>query len=261
MKLSQVLALNSEKGIRSAISALMFGAKQRLLSIAVQHERMTRTVHNLRQAGYADRASDVENGKAFKQAEERALDAAETLSILVAAADSHGVVVDLDIEPTMRRLMDNKQLALAAEAAGVDEDTIKAHALKAAKTQFESEQQAALHAQALFYSASGGEDDLDVKAESVLSALMRERDRILTYSNILPYLGELTLLKKDIAVVEHIIANTVDDQSPDITEDVVAQIIAPAASVEKKRRVVKAKKAAKEGCELDDIRDSEVTAD
>lgn len=205
MKLSQLTALNSERGIKSALSALIFGAKQRLLGASVQHERMTRTTHNLRQAGYNDRASDVENGKAFKQAEARALEAADQMSALVAAADCHGVVIDVEIEPTMRRLMDSKQLALAAEFSGVSEDDINAAALKSAKTQFENEQQAALHAQTMFYTAAGSDVDLDVKPESVLSALMRERDRILTFSNILPYLGELGLLKKDIAAVEHII--------------------------------------------------------
>jgi hypothetical protein len=262
MKLSQVLALNSERGIRSALSALTFGAKQRLLSISVQHERMTRTISNLNAAGYADRAADVENGKAFKQVDARALEAADQLSLLVAAADSHGVVIDLDIEPTMRRLMDAKQLSLAAQFSGLTEDTIKAAALSSAKTQFEQEQQASLHAQTLFYTACSQDDvDLDVKAESILSALMRERDRILTYSNIMPYLGELGLLKKDIDTVEWIIANTVDDEhTPDVA-DMIVEPTAPAASKQRKLRAVKAKKAAEEQCELDDIRDSEVTAD
>lgn len=259
MKLSQVTALNSERGIKSAISALIFGAKQRLLQAAVTHERMTRTVHNLRQAGYADRASDVENGKAFVQAEKRALEAAETMSILVAAADSHGVVIDVEIEPTMRRLMDEKQLKLAAEFSGLDEDTIKSAALKSAKTQFEQEQQASLHAQALFYSACGEEVDLDVKAESILSALMRERDRILTYSNVLPYLGELGLLKKDIEVVEWIIANTVEgEESPDVSEMQQITPTAPTTTTNKRRVVKKAQKAAAEGCEVGDIRDTEI---
>ena len=252
MKLSQLTSLNSERGIKSALSALIFGAKQRLLSVAVQHESMTRTIHNLRQAGYADRASDVENGKRFKQVEERALSAAEQLSILVAKCDELGVIVDVEIEPTMRRLMDEKQMKMAAEFSGIDADTIKSQALKAAKTQFEQEQQASMHAQALFYSACGDETDLDIKAESVLSALMRERDRILTYSNILPYLGELGLLKKDIELVEYIIANTVDGETPEITEDVVSQITAPPATERKRRVVKKAQKAKEEGCDVDD---------
>ena len=261
MKLSQLTALNSERGIRSALSALLFGAKQKLLSVSVQHERMTRTVHNLTQAGYADRASDVTNGKAFKSVEARALEAADTLSIIVAAADSHGIVIDLEIEPTMRRLMDAKQLALAAEFSGVKAEDIEAAALKSAKTQFEQEQQAALHAQTLFYTASGEEVDLDVKAESVLSALLRERDRILTYSNILPYLGELGLLKKDIETVEWIINNTVEGEAPPDVVDMIVEPTAPEASKAAKRRVMKAKKAAEEGCEVGDIRNGEVTAD
>jgi hypothetical protein len=257
MKLSQVLALNSDRGIRSVISALTFGAKQRLLSVTVQYERMTRTIHSLNQAGFADRASDVAEGKAFKASEQRTMEAANTLSILIAAADSRGIVVDLDIEPTMRRLMDQKQMALAAESSGLTVEEITKAAVTSAKMQFEQEQQAAMLAQSLFYTACGEETDLDVKAESVLSALQRERGRIITFSNILPYLGDLALLKKDIEVVEWIIANTVEGEAdPDVVDMIVPT--APAASTKKRRVVKKQQKAIDEGCEPEDIRDAEV---
>lgn len=234
MKLSQVLALNSERGIRSALSALMFGAKQRLLSASVTHSRIANTIHQLRQAGYNDRASDVENGKAHKLAEGRAIEAAEQLSKLVAAGDCLGIVIDIEIEPTMRRLMDAKQLRLAAEFSGVDAETIQKAALTSAQSQFEAEQQASLHAKTLFYSASGSDTDMEVKAESVLAALVRERARILTYSNVMLYLGELGLLKQDIETVEALAHNEADhvhSGEGDIDGDAVQTFVPTADSV------------------------------
>lgn len=204
MNLSNVLELNSERGIRSALSALMFGEKSRLLNGAVQHQRMTETVSALRKAGYMDRAADIEAGKAYLAAEHRAYDAASRLCTLDAAAQSHGLSIDIEIKAEMRRVMDQKQIALAAEFSGVSSDEILVAANNAARAQFEREEHAQLTAQTLFYTAQG-EDDISVPTQTVLNALIRERGRVLTFSNVLPFLGDLGLLKKDIEDVENML--------------------------------------------------------
>lgn len=179
----------------------MFGEKNRLLAAAVTHQRISETVNKLRSAGLNDRAEDIQNGKAFKDAETRALHSASRLYAMDAEAQSRGLNIDLAIESQMRRLMDAKQLALAAEFSGVSEKEIEESATKSALMQYEREKHAELTAQSLFYTASCDED-IELNASTVLNALVRERARILTFSNVIAYLGDLALLKRDIDTLE-----------------------------------------------------------
>lgn len=250
MKLEQVLTLNSERGIRSILSALIFGEKNRLLGAAVQHQRMTETVNALRTAGFDDRAHDIENGKAYRAAEERAVTSANRLQKLNVAGASRGLNIDVDVSPELRRVMDLQQIKLASEFSGVSEEEILDAATKAAQAQFKREEHASLTAKTLFYTANPDDTDIDVNTTTALAALNRERGRILTFSNILPYLGDVALLKTDIDTVEHIAmveAEHEDENDGSVDNKYVSSTnpVAPRAPDKKAKKAKKPVSAAK----------------
>lgn len=202
MKLNQLSLIKSERGLRGVINAAWFGAKSQLLTATSNFEGVNRTVSNLRQAGYTDRAADIAASKRYVELESRMKEAALRAASLSAFADSAGIILDISMAPELQRGMDEKQLQQASEASGVDVATLKEKQNAAAKRRYDQQVDAQLIAEAEFF-AAGYDDEIEIKNETVLNALSRQRDYMLEWTSL--DLGELTILKADIEAVQEII--------------------------------------------------------
>lgn len=202
MKLNELSLIKSERGLRSVLSSLFFGAKGALLATAANFENIERTVGNLRKAGYADRAEAIESGNRYQKLRDAATAAAMKAMSIHAYADAHGCVFEADFSPDIQRGKDKKQLQAAADATGIDVAVIIAKEAAAIKRRYDQHAQAQSFAEGLFWSADFN-DEVDIKSETVLNALVRQRDYMLEWSVL--DLGELTILKHDIdAMVAYI---------------------------------------------------------
>jgi hypothetical protein len=202
MKLHELSLIKSERGLRSALSSLFFGAKGALLASAANFESIERTVGNLRKAGYADRAEAIESGNRYQKLQDSAHAAAQKAMSLHSYADSRGAVFEADFSPEIQRGKDLKQLQAASEAAGIDIEVLKQKEANAIKRKYDQHAQAQCFAEGLFWSADFNED-IEIKAETVLNALSRQRDYLLEWSVL--DLAELVVLKHDInAMVAYI---------------------------------------------------------
>ena len=204
MKLHELEAIKSERGLRSVLNALWFGSKGALLAASANFENVSNTVRQLTNAGYADRAETIRNSVRYQKLEQSANEAAERAAAIHAFAEAKSHQIEVDFTPEYQRGKDEKQIAAAAEASGVSADLIREKERKAIEQRYAAQLYAKLAAETLFWSASGCEvDSVAVKSETVLNSLVRQRDFMLEWSNL--DLGELTLLKHDINFVEHLI--------------------------------------------------------
>jgi hypothetical protein len=203
MKLNELSIIKSERGLRSVFSALFFGAKGALLSAAANFESISRTVSNLRQAGYADRADDIVNGKRFTTLETALNTAAVKAASIQTMADTHGIVLEVDFTPDVQRGKDAKQIEDAAAASGVPAELIKQKEQEAIKRRYDQQEQAKSAAETAFWTADHNEE-VEVKTETVLAALVRQRNYMLEWNTL--DLGELTILKHDIERIEQLLA-------------------------------------------------------
>lgn len=215
MKLAHLSTIKSERGLRSTLSALFFGAKGALLSSASNFENISRTVSNLRQAGYDDRALAIQESKRFITLELAANTAAKRAASIQTFADTHGVVLEVDFAPDIAHGKDQKQIIAAAEASGVDIELIKLKEQQAIKRKFDQQAQAQHMAEALFWS-SEYDEDIEVKTETVLNALVRQRDYMLEWSVL--DLGELTILRHDIEALTELLNSEHEDSSNNVDE-------------------------------------------
>lgn len=198
MKLDHLCIIRSERGLRSVLSSLFFGAKGALLSTAANFEQVSRTVSNLRAAGYQDRADAIQASQRFLVLEEALNAAALRAASIQTYADTHGVVLEVNFAPDLARGKDLKQLTAASEASGVDIEVIKRKEQEAIKRRFDTQVQAQSMAETMFWSA-GYDDEVEVKTETVLNALNRQRDYMLEWSVL--DLSELTIIRQDIEEV------------------------------------------------------------
>lgn len=199
MKLNQLSLIKSERGLRSVVSALWFGSKGAVLTAAANFNGINDTVKSLDKAGYADRAENIRNGLRYQTLETQLKSVALRAASLSAFADSHGIALDIDMAPEIQRGKDEKQLAAVSEASGIPVETIKAKEMAAIKRRYDQQVDAQLMAEAEFYSAAFDEE-VEFKTETVLNALVRQRDYMLEWANL--DLGELVILKHDIELVE-----------------------------------------------------------
>ena len=207
MKLHELSLIKSEAGLRSVLRSLFFGAKGALLSTSANFENMERTVTNLHKAGYGDRAEAIQSGNRYQKLSEAAHAAALKAMSIHSYADAHGVVFEADFAPEVARGKDQKQLALAAEASGVDIELLKQKETENIKRKYDQQAKAQYFAEGLFWSADFN-DQVEIKTETVLNALIRQRDYMLDWSVL--DLGELTILKHDIAAMEAYLSIEVD---------------------------------------------------
>lgn len=198
MKLHELSIIKSERGLRSVLSSLFFGAKGALLATAANFENIERTIGNLRKAGYADRAEAIASGNRYQKLHDAAHGAALKAMSIHAYADAHGAVFEADFSPDIQRGKDKKQLAEAAEAAGIEIEVLVKKEAEAIKRKYDQHAQAQSFAEGLFWSADFN-DQVEIKSETVLNALVRQRDYMLEWSVL--DLGELTILKHDIAAI------------------------------------------------------------
>lgn len=207
MKLHELSLIHSEAGLRSVLRSLFFGAKGALLGTAANFENIERTVTNLHKAGYGDRAEAIASGNRYQKLKEAAHSAALKAMSIHAYADAHGVVFEADFAPEVARGKDQKQLEAAAEASGVDLETLKKKETENIKRKYDQQAKAQFFAEGLFWSADFN-DQVDIKTETVLNALNRQRDYMLDWSVL--DLSELTILKHDIAAMETYLAHEID---------------------------------------------------
>jgi hypothetical protein len=250
MKLFELEIIKSERGLRSVLSSLFFGAKGQLLASAANFENIERTVGNLNRAGYQDRAEAIASGNRYQKLHDAAYAAALRAMSIHSYADAHGCVFEADFSPDIARGKDKKQLAAAAEATGIELEVLIKKEADAIKRKYDQQAQAKTFAEGLFWSADFN-DQVEIKSETVLNALVRARDYLLEWSVL--DLAELTILKHDInAMMKYI---EVESQAGDPTEgsidepEVVQSMVAMNEAyqaaidaqkpVEKRRRVVK----------------------
>lgn len=213
MKLSQLSNISSERGLRSVLSSLFFGAKGALLSSSANFEQVTRMVSNLRASGYQDRADAIQASQRFTVLEEAVTTAAMRAASIQTYADTHGVVLEVNFAPDLARGKDLKQLMAASEASGVDIEVIKRKEQESIKRRYDTQAQAQSMAETMFWSA-GYEDDVEVRTETVLNALNRQRDYMLEWTSL--DLGELTIIRHDIAFVFHLLE--IEEQAGESSE-------------------------------------------
>lgn len=217
MKLFELSNIKSERGLKAVLNSLWFGSKGALLANAANFEQMANTVRKLTDAGYGDRAETIRNSNRYVTLEQRANEAAERAASIHAWAEAHGLSIAVDFTPDYQRGKDEKQLQVASEASGVDINVIKEKERRAIENRYHAQLYAQMAAEALFWSADGGSDNVEIRAETVLNSLTRQRDFMLEWSNL--DLGELTLLKHDIDHMLHLIDLEGHRQATDGTID------------------------------------------
>lgn len=203
MKLSYVLAnINSEPGLRSACSAIMYGATQRLLSTAAVVEGITRSITVLSEK-FPDRAQRLRDSGRYQDAITR-MDAAAKF-----AATVHGVVearfpLEPEFMPAEFRMPTEADLKQAAEFADMTPEQVIASQIAESERQYQQQLLAKDLASAAFYAADADED-CEVKADTVMGALQRMREKMVKWSLTANTLASLGLLRDDIKRFEPLV--------------------------------------------------------
>lgn len=196
MKLSQVMqSVNCEYGLRRVCSAIMFGATQRLLSAAATVEGITRSINVLSEK-FPDRAQRLRDSSRYSDAIKRMDETAQY------AATVHGVVEtrfpsELEFTPAEFRMPDEATLKQAAEFAEVSIERLVNDQMVAAEKRYQQQLLAKDLASAAFYEAVADED-CDVQAATVMNALLRVREFMLTWNMSLNTVTTLGLIRDDI---------------------------------------------------------------
>lgn len=198
MQLNELSILSSDRGVRSALRSLFFGARSSLLSACANIKNMNATVARLRKDKFNDRADAILETPRYKTLQSAVDQAAIRCASIDAYANSLGVMIDADFNPVMRGGKTQEQLTAVAQATGIDEAKLIEIESRGIKASYARELDAQTDAEVAFYS-SEADDTLEIKAEVVLRAFERERNRMLEWANL--DLGELTLMRHDIEVL------------------------------------------------------------
>lgn len=202
MKLSNVMSsINCEYGLRRACSAIMFGATQRLLSAAAAVEGITRSISVLSEK-FPDRAQRLRESNRYADAVKRMDEAARY------AATVHGIIEtrfpqEPEFQPAEFRMPDEATLKQAAEFAEVSVERLIGDQIAAAERRYQQQLLAKDLASAAFYEAVADED-AEVPAATVVNALLRTREFMLTWNMSLNTITALGLLRDDIRRLEAI---------------------------------------------------------
>lgn len=229
MQLNELSILSSERGVRAALRSLFFGARSSLLTACGNIRNMNATVERLRRDGYQDRANAILETPRYVTLKNAVDQAAIRAASIDGYAQTLGHVIDSDFNPIMAGGKTKDQLAAVAEATGIDEAKLVEIERKGIKARYDREADAQTDAEVAFYSTEGA-DDLEIKAQTVLNAFERERNRMLEWANI--DLGELVLLKHDIAMLERLVdyeEREVEPTEGSIDNDVAEQLSKPKA--------------------------------
>ena len=199
MQLNELTTLTSDRGVRAALRSLFYGARSQLITACANIKTMRMTVERLRRDGYQARADALLDTPRYQTLQTAVDQAAMRCSSIDALAHSLGAIIETDFQPVMQSGKTKEQLAAAAEATGIDEEKLAEIEAKGIKQRFARDADAQTDAEVAFYS-SMPDEDVEIKASTVLKAFERERNRMLEWTNL--DLGELVLMRHDIAVLE-----------------------------------------------------------
>jgi len=199
MQLNELTQLTSDRGVRAALRSLFYGSRSQLITACANIKTMRMTVERLRRDGYQERADALLDTPRYQTLQTAVDQAAMRCSSIDALAHSIGAIVETDFQPVMQSGKTKEQLAAAAEATGIDEEKLAEIEAKGIKQRFARDADAQTDAEVAFYS-SQADEDVEIKASTVLRAFERERNRMLEWTNL--DLGELTLMRHDISVLE-----------------------------------------------------------
>lgn len=202
MQLNELSILSSDRSVRSALRSLFFGARSSLLSACAKIKNMNATIERLRKDGYQDRADAILETPRYKTLQSAVDQAAIRCASIDAYAISIGVMLDIDFTPVIRGGKTKEQLKAVADATGIDEAKLTEIELRGIKASYARELDAQTDAEAAFYS-SEADETLEIKAETVLRAFERERNRMLEWTNL--DLSELALMRHDIEVLTRLV--------------------------------------------------------
>jgi hypothetical protein len=227
MQLNELTQLTSDRSVRAALRSLFYGARSQLITACANIKTMRMTVERLRRDGYQARADALLDTPRYTTLQEAVDKAAIRCASIDALAHSIGAIIETDFNPVMQSGKTKEQLAAAAEATGIDEAKLAEIEAKGIKQRFARDADAQTDAEVAFYSTQA-DDGIEVKAETVLRAFERERNRMLEWSNL--DLGELTLMRHDIAVLERIAdfeERDVEQSKGSIDDQVAESLSAP----------------------------------
>lgn len=202
MQLNELSILSSERGIRSALRSLFYGARSSLLQACANIKNMNATVERLRRDGYQDRANAIMETPRYTTLKAGVDNAAIRCASIDAYANTLGIMLETDFNPVMQGGKTKEQLAAVSEATGIEVAKLEEIERRGIKSRYDRDADAQTDAEVAFYS-SEADDELEIKAETVLRAFERERNRMLEWTNL--DLGELTLMRHDIAVLERLV--------------------------------------------------------
>lgn len=203
MKLSQVMSsISCDSALRRVCGTVMFAATQRLLGAAAAVEGITRSISFLAEK-FPDRAQRLRESNRYTDALARLDDTAKH------AATVHGVIEarfpqEPEFMPAEFRMPDEATLKQAAEFADVPVDKLISDQITAAERRYQQQLLAKDLASAAFYSASADED-AEVPAQTVMNALLRAREYMLSWNMSVNTITSLGLLRDDIKRMEPIV--------------------------------------------------------
>jgi hypothetical protein len=226
MQLNELTQLTSDRGVRAALRSLFYGSRSQLITAAANIKGMNITVERLRRDGYQDRATMVIESPRYCTLKAAMDSAAMRCASIDSLAQRIGFVLETDFNPILQTGKTKDQIKAAAEATGIDEKRLTEIEEKGIRARFARDADAQLDAEQAFYSTAG-DDDIDVKASTVLKAFERERNRMLEWSNL--DLGELVLMRHDIAVLERMV--DFEERDVEKTEGSIDNEVAEALSL------------------------------
>ncbi len=225
MLLKELTSLTSERGIKAALRSLFYGSRSSLITAAANIKGMNITVERLRRDGYQDRATMIIESPRYCTLKAAMDTAAMRCASIDSLASSIGFVLETDFNPILQTGKTKDQIKAAADATGIDEKRLLEIEEKGIRARFARDADAQTDAEQAFYSTVGDED-IDVKASTVLKAFERAQIKMLEWSNL--DLGELVLMRHDIAVLERLVDYEERDVEP--TEGSIDNEVAEALS-------------------------------
>ena len=229
MQLNELSILSSERGIRAALRSLFFGSRSQLLQSCANIKTMNATIERLRRDGYQDRANAILETPRYSTLKNAVDLAAVRCASIDAYANTLGIMIETDFNPVMSGGKTKEQMAAVAEATGIDEARLAEIERRGIKQRYDREADAQTDAEVAFYS-SEADDEIEIKADTVLRAFERERNRMLEWTNL--DLGELTLMRHDLEVLARLVDYEDRDVEPtegSIDNEVAEQLSKPKA--------------------------------
>jgi hypothetical protein len=202
MQLNELSILSSERGVRAALRSLFYGSRSSLLQACANIKSMNATVERLRKDGYQDRANAILETPRYTTLKSAVDNAAIRCASIDAYANTLGVMLETDFNPVMQGGKTKEQMLAVSEATGIDVAKLEEIERKGIKSRYDRDADAQTDAEVAFYSSEAN-DELEIKADTVLRAFERERNRMLEWTNL--DLSELTLMRHDIEVLERMV--------------------------------------------------------